>query len=79
MERRIATLLSVVMVASLLGTACRRSAVYSAPIELSEDSQLFVDDFLIEHLEGLTRVLNHPEKLTSIPNMDYGVGTHPRT
>jgi hypothetical protein len=42
------------------------------PVELTDQSQLFLDDFLIERMEGLTRVLNHPEKLTNDPKLNLG-------
>jgi hypothetical protein len=74
MKVRVKNVLTILVATFLVHTACGQRAANKnvQPIELTKHSQLFVDDFLIEHLEGVTRVLNNPEKLTSVPGVTYG-------
>jgi len=42
-------------------------AVATDPIQVGTQHELFIDDHLIEHREGLTRVLHQPMDITDNP------------
>ena len=66
-------------VGSSAKTAARAGRLASPPhsgsheehpaLEISSDSQIFVDDLLIEHLERVWRSVSHPDKFTGNPIM----------
>ena len=61
-------LLSIALVAfSAVGNGCSNPGTGEAAISLTSDSQLFVDNFLIESSDGVVKTLNRPGKHPANP------------